>query len=276
MVAKDKVAIVRFVPRQTSAVRFCALVPQQEAFDEDNFQTPPGFNLIFLPFADDIRKPDSIKPVKKADVSRENVVNAKVLIKSLALDFDSRNFTNPNIQNFFNNLQAIALNEEEPEEVEDLLEPDEEGFEKYQPIIESFKTSIWGDRYSAPTQTTVSRGKRKTDDGDNGGKRAKKEKVDVLTDADDYKPAARGRGGAKKGARGAGVDMEEEGNDEYDYNDDFLVDDRPKNKTSTTKRRGAATEAAGDDDTSADVENKLSNGDVTPSHLEIPCLILTR
>ena len=53
--------------------------------------------MIFLPFADDIRRPDTVKPVKKSEFSRENIVNAKVLVKALTLDFDSRNFTNPNI-----------------------------------------------------------------------------------------------------------------------------------------------------------------------------------
>jgi len=43
MQREDKVAIVRFIPRDNSVVRFCALVPQQEKIDEDGFQTPAGF-----------------------------------------------------------------------------------------------------------------------------------------------------------------------------------------------------------------------------------------
>jgi ATP-dependent DNA helicase 2 subunit 1 len=59
MIKEDKIAIVRFIPRENSIVRFCALVPQEEKIDEeDGFQTPPGFQLIFLPFADDIRDLD--------------------------------------------------------------------------------------------------------------------------------------------------------------------------------------------------------------------------
>ena len=35
---------------------------QLESYDENNFQTPPGFNCIFLPFAEDIRDHSSIIP----------------------------------------------------------------------------------------------------------------------------------------------------------------------------------------------------------------------
>ncbi len=51
---------------------------------------------------------------------------AKLLIKNLTIDFDARNFENPTIQKFYSGLQALALNEDEPEPVDDLLEPDYE------------------------------------------------------------------------------------------------------------------------------------------------------
>ena len=266
MIAKDKIAIVRFVPRQTSAVRFCALLPQQEHFDEDNFQTPPGFNLIFLPFADDIRNPDTVKPIRKVEVSRENVVTAKQMVKALTIDFDSRNFTNPNIQNFFTRLQAIALNEDEPEEVEDLLQPDEEGFKEYEPYIEGFKSSVWSNGYVEPTQTTTSRGRgRKKDDDEGaptgrGAKGTKKEKVDVLSAADDYKPA-RGKKGGKRGKKGS--DDEDDGADEYDMNDGFVVDDKPK----SSRKKKMDIEEVGDDDITNQVETHLRAGEVSKTNI---------
>jgi ATP-dependent DNA helicase 2 subunit 1 len=36
MLNEDKVAIVRFIPRDNSIVRFCALVPQAEKVDEED------------------------------------------------------------------------------------------------------------------------------------------------------------------------------------------------------------------------------------------------
>jgi hypothetical protein len=36
MIRDDKIAIVRFIPRDNSAVRFCALIPQEEKVDEED------------------------------------------------------------------------------------------------------------------------------------------------------------------------------------------------------------------------------------------------
>ena len=61
MIRKEKISIVRVQVRDNTSVRFCALLPQDEKFDEaSGIQTPPGFQLIVLPFADDIRDLDAI------------------------------------------------------------------------------------------------------------------------------------------------------------------------------------------------------------------------
>mmetsp|Transcript_28759 Transcript_28759/g.25881 ORF Transcript_28759/g.25881 Transcript_28759/m.25881 type:complete len:304 (+) Transcript_28759:1227-2138(+) len=268
MIAKDKVAIVRFVPRTTSQVRFCALIPQQEEFDEDNFQIPPGFNLIFLPFSEDIRKLETVKPKTRTDVDRTQVVNAKLLIKSLSTEFDCRNFENPDIQTFYSNLQAIALNEPEPEEVVDLLEPDVEGMEKYSSVIEAFKDSVWDGRYTDPDSGfnpggTSGRGRGKAkkgddNDDDDGGFAKKKtkttrEKAD-RTDMDD-KPK-RGGGRKKKAA-----DDDDEFGDDYDFDDDFIVDDRKKKggKKGGSKKKDMLDE----DEEWGDIEKLLREGETT-------------
>ena len=276
MIAKDRIAIVRFVPRVTSSVKFAALIPQAEAFDEDNFQTPPGFNLVFLPFADDIRKLATVKPESKVDVDRNQIVNAKLLIKSLSTDFDCRNFENPNLQTFYSNLQAIALNEQDPEEIEDLLQPDVEGMKKYDNVVQAFKDSVWDGGYRDPSAggaATKSRGKKKADDDEDAApkRRGKTEKVDRTDMDDDFEESKGrskgGRGGARGGARGGrkkkGSDDEDEGPDEYDYEDDFIVDDRPK-----ASKRGGSAKKKKDDDMEeegnewGDVEKWLREGEV--------------
>jgi len=270
MIAKDRIAIVRFVPRVTSSVRFAALLPQSEAFDEDNFQTPPGFNLVFLPFADDIRKLATVKPDSKPDVDRNQVVNAKLLIKSLSAEFDCRNFENPNLQTFYSNLQAIALNEQEPEDIEDLLLPDEEGMKKYENVVQAFKDSIWEGGYNPSAGAAApKRGKKKADDEDSAPtRRGRAEKVD-RTDMDDYEESKGrsrgGRGGARGGARGGrkkrGSDDEDEGPDDYDFNDDFIVDDRPKgNKRGGSKKRNE--DEMEEENQFGDVEQWLREGDL--------------
>ena len=69
---------------------------------------------------------------------------AKLLIKNLTIDFEPRNFENPTIQKFYSGLQALALNEDEPEPVDDLLEPDYEEMQRFEPVINKFKQAFFG------------------------------------------------------------------------------------------------------------------------------------
>ena len=54
--ARNVVAVCRYIPRQNAQPFFVALVPQAEKLDEANMQVEaPGFHVIFLPFAEDFR-----------------------------------------------------------------------------------------------------------------------------------------------------------------------------------------------------------------------------
>lgn len=54
--ARDVVAICRYIARQNAQPFFVALVPQAEKLDENNLQVEsPGFHVVFLPFAEDFR-----------------------------------------------------------------------------------------------------------------------------------------------------------------------------------------------------------------------------
>lgn len=55
MVKKGKFALARLIARRTSEPRLVALVPQEEVSDEMGQVQPSGFNVIFLPYLDDIR-----------------------------------------------------------------------------------------------------------------------------------------------------------------------------------------------------------------------------
>eukprot|EP01022_Parablepharisma_sp_SALTPOND_P026506 TRINITY_DN64291_c0_g1_i1.p2 TRINITY_DN64291_c0_g1~~TRINITY_DN64291_c0_g1_i1.p2 ORF type:complete len:789 (+),score=98.96 TRINITY_DN64291_c0_g1_i1:87-2369(+) len=185
MLAKDKIAIVRVIPREASIVRFCALLPQIESIDpEDNFRHPQGFNMVFLPYADDIRSPESIIKAgeQHTKVSEEQLKAAKLLIKNLSIDFDSRQFENPAIQKFYAAIQALALNEEQPEEVKDIMQPDYEGMSKFAAIIEQFKETTFGEGYEfCNDETRKGKGKRPMKDhaGAPGKGKRKKNGSDV-------------------------------------------------------------------------------------------------
>jgi ATP-dependent DNA helicase 2 subunit 1 len=55
------------------------------------------------------------------------VLLAKAVVKTLRIRFNSVNFENPSLQKHYASLQAIALEREVEEDVEDYVKPDEEG-----------------------------------------------------------------------------------------------------------------------------------------------------
>ena len=149
MLNKNKCAIVKFVSREGSVVKICALIPQAEKYDEDYFQTPPGFNMIILPWADDIRSNSEImanNPKNLPEVTEEQSELAKKLIKKMNISFDCRAFENVELQKFYSTLQALALEESNIEQVDDTLQPHSEGLEKVlKGLDENFRESIFGE-----------------------------------------------------------------------------------------------------------------------------------
>lgn len=65
------------------------------------------------------------------------------MVKNLNIEFDSRNFENPTIQKFYSGLQALALQEDEPEHVDDLLEPDYDGLKKFDNVMNHFRKTFY-------------------------------------------------------------------------------------------------------------------------------------
>ena len=199
MANKKKCAIVKFVAREGSTVKFCALFPQLEKYDEDYFQTPPGFNMIVLPWADDIRSNSEIlskNPKVLPKVSDEQSELAKKLIKKMNISFDCRAFENVELQKFYATLQALALEETNVEPVEDTLQPHTEGLEKVlDGLDETFRESIFGkeggktnevcEKYVKGNRNKKrSRSKSKSDNSENSRsqskkKRRKKKKEDI-------------------------------------------------------------------------------------------------
>ena len=197
MANKKKCAIVKFVAREGSTVKFCALLPQQEKYDEDYFQTPPGFNMIVLPWADDIRSNSDIlskNPKILPKVSDEQSELAKKIIKKMNISFDCRAFENVELQKFYATLQALALEETNVEPVEDTLQPNNEGLEKVlDGLDEKFRKSIFGkeggktnevcEKY-AKGKRTNKRSRSKSNDSQSSRsqskkKRKKKKKEDI-------------------------------------------------------------------------------------------------
>ncbi|CAO3596197.1 unnamed protein product [Absidia cylindrospora] len=115
---QDKIAICNLQSRVNTIPRTVALLPQAERFDDDGVQVaPPGFHLISLPFADDIR---NIPIESTPQASDEQLDSMKTIINKLFIknDYDPMDFQNPGLQQHYALLQAVALDEqfEEPED----------------------------------------------------------------------------------------------------------------------------------------------------------------
>jgi len=74
---------------------FAAIFPQREEYNEETHeQTPPGFNMVVLPYADDIVNFVGEKTVARpVGVSEELVAVTSLLVNNLTIgDFDFRAF----------------------------------------------------------------------------------------------------------------------------------------------------------------------------------------
>ena len=186
MLNKNKCAIVKFVGREGSVVKFCALLPQAEKYDEDYFQTPPGFNMIILPWADDIRSNSEImakNPKVLPEITQEQSDLAKKIIKKMNISFDCRAFENVELQKFYSTLQALALEESNIEKVEDTMQPHTEGLEKVlNGLDENFRKTIFGsaggktDELIKQYINGKKRSRSKSDDDSSNDKNTKKKK----------------------------------------------------------------------------------------------------
>ncbi|XP_042323684.1 X-ray repair cross-complementing protein 6 isoform X2 [Sceloporus undulatus] len=150
---KGVMAICRYIPRRNIPPRFIALVPQEEELDEQNVQiSPPGFHLIFLPYADDKRKIDF---TEKVPANQEQVNKMKEIVQKLRFKYRSESFENPVLQQHYMNLEALALDLMEPEKPEDLTMPKVEVMDhRLDNLVEEFKQLVYPPGYDPDGKAT--------------------------------------------------------------------------------------------------------------------------
>ncbi|OUM69610.1 hypothetical protein PIROE2DRAFT_2478 [Piromyces sp. E2] len=181
----EKIAICNFIPRSNSSPRLVALLPQMEERDENDVQiSPPGFSVIPLPFADDIR---NVKNSACDRASEELDMALGKIIKNINNEegYNPRTINNPYLQKFYLNLQTIALNRDEIEEIKDdtLF-----NYNMDEPIEELIKSI--GNQLQLNNETPVKDVKRKNnDDSQSQRKKQCNEKTDIsnVTSADSLK-----------------------------------------------------------------------------------------
>jgi ATP-dependent DNA helicase 2 subunit 1 len=120
----QKIALVWFISRRNAAPVLAAMLPGAEKLDENGSQTlPPGMWILPLPFADDIRQ----NPETDLVVAPEPLIDQmRTVVQQLQLpkaQYDPRKYPNPALQWHYRILQALALDEDLPEQPEDKTIP---------------------------------------------------------------------------------------------------------------------------------------------------------
>ena len=154
----NKLIICRYTARKGSPPRLVALLPQAELIDQIGTQIKaPGFNMIILPFADDIRHLRFDAEEAQNIATHEQIDKAKALISQLTLPvkYDPKSYDNPVLQKHYVNLQALALDEEIEEAFEDQSIPNYERVRaRAEGLINEFKESIgWQDVATIPDKS---------------------------------------------------------------------------------------------------------------------------
>lgn len=124
LVKDSKVALVWAITRRNSPPQFCYLYPSVEIIDPESSRQvqPPGFFLITLPFADDIR---SNPEIVHSEAPGQLIDKMRDIVKQLQMPkgYEPEKYQNPSLQWHYRILQAIALEEDIPDHQADKTLP---------------------------------------------------------------------------------------------------------------------------------------------------------
>ena len=125
-----------------------ALIPQAEEInkkDPSDRLASNGFHVHYLPYADDLRT------LPKNDAARATTDECdlfKNVIRGLKFKYRSDRFENPALQTLWRNIEATALNRDEPKEFDDLTLPNlDNQNRKVAEHIEQIKQAIFPPGY---------------------------------------------------------------------------------------------------------------------------------
>eukprot|EP00939_MAST-03C_sp_MAST-3C-sp1_P001953 g1953.t1 len=184
MIERSKIAFVAFIPAAgVSSPRVFAMIPQEEKADDDFVDQPAGFNLVALPFKQEIRDVGSEivqtgsgygqLPLPTAAQLR---TAADIVKKIHLVTFSSNDFENPMLQHHYRTVEALALGNEvewDPEK-DDVVRPDLEKLKEYGEILGAFNEAFTDIEESAPSSSSKAKRKRNAGDKTNSSKNASK------------------------------------------------------------------------------------------------------
>lgn len=157
--------ICRIVPRRNMPPRLVALLPQK-----GEEETPPGFHIIYLPYAEDFRDLSTFFEVERPAANKDQVRKAKAVVHRLMLkDFRPHYISNPVIAKHYSAVEAMALERETLTEIEDRSKPRIKFINKGKDALRDFREAVFPPDYNP---------KRKATGGAAAGGQAKKAKTD--------------------------------------------------------------------------------------------------
>ncbi len=173
MVQLGRIAICRFISADDHMPVFVALVPQEEVLDPEDNETqiqPPGFNVLYLPYADSIRSLDQVLCKNpSAQISQKQIDKAKLVVKRLNVDMNSAEFDNPVLQRHHAVITALALERENMIEPVDHMQPDVIGMRKYQSEIDEFRDAVMPHNYLSSLQQSEQQGRASSSSSSGSG-----------------------------------------------------------------------------------------------------------
>lgn len=172
-IQRDVVPICSIAARSNSAPRCIGLLPQREVIDETSGEQTqsPGFYVIFLPFSEDMRNLE-LKETKKPE--EEAVRTAETIIRKLRFTYHPTNFDNPALQTHYQNLEAMALEKDEPDKIDDFTLPNcEKIAKKAGDWISKFKELVYPTGYDPAAKVSKPRAPKRKAESANGASGAK-------------------------------------------------------------------------------------------------------
>jgi len=187
--AKKVVPICSFTLRTNSPPSLVALLPQEEKLSDLNVQIlPPGFHVVYLPYAEDIRTLN-IQSTERADA--EQIDKARAVVKKLRFPYTPYRFDNPKLQWLWRNIEALALDYDERPEVRDDTVPNHEYMaSKLEALAQAFLDSVYIGDYVPGGKPKTSGVKKREADADS----SRPKKVAKIADVGDMSDiASRGK-----------------------------------------------------------------------------------
>ncbi|EGG22548.1 ATP-dependent DNA helicase [Cavenderia fasciculata] len=168
MIELDRVAICKFLPRAGTLPRMVALIAQEEIINpKDSTQIQSrGFNVFYLPYADDIRQ-FQFNTTTKAN--EKQIDAAKKIIKTFKINYNDQSFLNPGLQKHYNSLQAIALERDKVEDVKDTILPNEDNFSQNVDVLKDYQKLVFSSDYKVSASSSLSSAASKKRDREGKG-----------------------------------------------------------------------------------------------------------